>query len=309
MCSVVHSLAARASQRELRYTRTSTRRRSELPRASSRCVSVVGCSQALAMRLARRTAFALRNGLRVFLPTLPVEGSSRVASCSRPANAVYMYGYYRLYVPTPAVCFSGAAIVAAAGCCTVAACNEKRTVLSNIDLTGDGVRETTAYDTVGDGKVDSLDTSGDGQVDTVLVDLYRDTPLRYMGYSNEVGEAFRPIVPRLVVPSYALAIVYVLADTADKARKAHDLSVAVSGAADTRQVLEQAGDCLVWQLLASVFVPGAVIHQVVHFLGRAIKSVPTLPPLSTRCQPECSQAQQTLFSGCVTCQSISCFTR
>jgi hypothetical protein len=199
-----------------------------------------------------------------------------------------MYAYCR-YVATPTVCLGGAAIVAAAGCCTVAACDEKQTVVSTIDLTGDGVRETTAYDTVGDGKVDALDTSGDGHVDTVLVDLYRDTPLRYMGYSNEVGEAFRPIVPRLVVPSYALAIVYVLADTADKARKAHDLSVAVSGAADTRQVLEQAGDCLVWQLLASVFVPGAVIHQVVHFLGRAIKSVPALPPMSTHCQPEFSR--------------------
>ena len=147
-----------------------------------------------------------------------------------------------------------------------------------------------------DEQVDALDTSGDGQVDTVLVDLYRDTPLRYMGYSNEVGEAFRPIVPRLVVPSYALAIAYVLADTADKARRARDLSVAASGSADTRRVLEQAGDCLVWQLLASVFVPGAVIHQVVHVFGRFIKTVPTLPPISTCCQSSADMRGKQLAS-------------
>ena len=41
-------------------------------------------------------------------------------------------------------------------------------VVGNFDLTGDGVAETTGYDTVGDGKVDALDTSGDGRIDTKL---------------------------------------------------------------------------------------------------------------------------------------------
>ena len=27
------------------------------------------------------------------------------------------------------------------------------------------------------------------------VDIYRDSPLRYLGYANECGEAFRPLVP------------------------------------------------------------------------------------------------------------------
>ena len=48
------------------------------------------------------------------------------------------------------VCF-GTAAVAVVGC-TVAAC-ESRSPVRRIDLTGDGVAETTAYDTVGDGKV------------------------------------------------------------------------------------------------------------------------------------------------------------
>eukprot|EP01043_Picozoa_sp_COSAG02_P016009 COSAG02_NODE_696_length_18385_cov_48.260855_6_plen_58_part_00 len=41
-------------------------------------------------------------------------------------------------------------------------------VVGHLDLTGDGVAETTAYDTVGDGKADALDTSGDGRIDTKL---------------------------------------------------------------------------------------------------------------------------------------------
>lgn len=53
-------------------------------------------------------------------------------------------------VPAPG--FFGPAAAAVAGCCTVAAC-ESRTPARKIDLTGDGVAETTAYDTVGDGKV------------------------------------------------------------------------------------------------------------------------------------------------------------
>ncbi len=48
-------------------------------------------------------------------------------------------------------------------------------------------------------------------------DVWRDSPLRFAGYCNEVGEAFAPIFPRLLIPSYALSIGYVFGDTFDKA--------------------------------------------------------------------------------------------
>lgn len=32
-------------------------------------------------------------------------------------------------------------------------------------------------------------------------DIWRDSALRYAGYANEIGEAFRFITPRLVLPS------------------------------------------------------------------------------------------------------------
>jgi len=54
--------------------------------------------------------------------------------------------------------------------------------------------------------------------EAVRVDIWRDTPLRYLGYANEIGESFHGIVPKFYYPSYALAIGYVLGDVQDKAR-------------------------------------------------------------------------------------------
>ncbi|XP_008569572.1 PREDICTED: mitochondrial fission process protein 1 isoform X2 [Galeopterus variegatus] len=55
-------------------------------------------------------------------------------------------------------------------------------------------------------------------------DLYRDTWVRYLGYTNEVGEAFRSLVPAAVVwLSYGVASSYVLADAIDKGKKAGEV--------------------------------------------------------------------------------------
>ena len=48
------------------------------------------------------------------------------------------------------------------------------------------------------------------------------------GYANEVGEAFRALVPPSVVwASYAVATVYVSADAVDKGKKAAAVSMLV----------------------------------------------------------------------------------
>uniref|UniRef100_A0A8D0YMI0 Mitochondrial fission process protein 1 n=1 Tax=Sus scrofa TaxID=9823 RepID=A0A8D0YMI0_PIG len=55
-------------------------------------------------------------------------------------------------------------------------------------------------------------------------DLFRDTWVRYLGYANEVGEAFRSLVPTAVVwLSYGVSSSYVLADAIDKGKKARDV--------------------------------------------------------------------------------------
>lgn len=96
-------------------------------------------------------------------------------------------------------------------------------------------------------------------VEKKTIDIWRDTPVRLLGYTNEVGESFRYVFPKGVVPSYCIAFAYVLADTQDKAMKQYR----ADGNKITRQLGISTLDCLVWQTLASVFVPGFVIHQFV----------------------------------------------
>ena len=95
------------------------------------------------------------------------------------------------------------------------------------------------------------------------VDIYRDTLLRYAGYANEVGEAFAPLVPPIVVPaSYGVAITYVIADTVDKTKKCLKEGNYEEGSLTTCALIEGL-DALIWQLAASVALPGYTIHQVV----------------------------------------------
>jgi mitochondrial fission process protein 1 len=88
------------------------------------------------------------------------------------------------------------------------------------------------------------------------VDLFRDTGIRYLGYANEIGEAFHPIVPRLLIPSYVVAVGYVGADTWDKIHKARLRNE------PTDRVVRLGCDVLVWQMLASVMIPGYTIRAI-----------------------------------------------
>ncbi|GMH32869.1 hypothetical protein BSKO_00703 [Bryopsis sp. KO-2023] len=128
--------------------------------------------------------------------------------------------------------------------------------------------------------VDVIKEEPDAEVDEY--DPLRDGPLRYLGYANELGEAFAAWLPVGGVPlSYAVAIGYVLVDTGDKGFKAYDkastelkeMSDPSSGTDNGKLAAilagERALDTVVWQLLASVAIPGATIHAVVaavHYL-------------------------------------------
>ena len=88
-------------------------------------------------------------------------------------------------------------------------------------------------------------------------DIYRDSLLRYCGYANEVGEAFRPLVPvEIVYFSYVIAITYILADTFDKGKKGAEFGGAVQGTLG-------ALDTFSWQMLASVMLPSFIINRIV----------------------------------------------
>ena len=137
------------------------------------------------------------------------------------------------------------------------------------------------------GKIDSTEPmSFDGEEKTEY-DPLRDGPLRYLGYSNELGEAFSAwLFPGGVPLSYAVAVSYVLFDTWDKYTKtladAEEKIVSTSSIDKAKLVstigLERGVDTLVWQLLASVIIPGYTIHTVVgvssEVLGDVLKKDP-----------------------------------
>lgn len=114
-----------------------------------------------------------------------------------------------------------------------------------------------------------------------VVPRRRDTPVRYCGYANELGEAFAAWLPPGGVPlSYAVAIGYVLADTLDKTKLAYREAGRQLGqtAGTTKPGLQRlaagavAVDTLLWQLAASVALPGFTIHMVVHFATEALQA-------------------------------------
>jgi fission process protein 1 len=95
------------------------------------------------------------------------------------------------------------------------------------------------------------------------LDIWRHSLLRYLGYSNELGESFRPIIPRLVVPSYLIAFGYVLGDTMDKAMKAKqevDTSKNISNKKRKWTIASATVDTLLWQTAV-----GSLLNNRYHF--------------------------------------------
>ncbi|XP_045123379.1 mitochondrial fission process protein 1-like isoform X2 [Portunus trituberculatus] len=118
----------------------------------------------------------------------------------------------------------------------------------------------------------------DAMMEEKEVDIYRDTPVRLLGYANEVGESFRALTPLWFVRStYGVASAYVVADTYDKATK-----MSKQPGSTQRAVTHAAVDTLLWQALASVIVPGFTINRVcaasLVVLAKALPAV----PLNTR---------------------------
>lgn len=87
-----------------------------------------------------------------------------------------------------------------------------------------------------------------------------------MGYANEVGESFRPLVNvNWVRFSYVLSGGYVIADSVDKMYKAQQrLKQSHDQSSDGMKNIFKAGmDSLIWQSFASVIIPGFTINRIV----------------------------------------------
>lgn len=99
--------------------------------------------------------------------------------------------------------------------------------------------------------------------------VFRDSPLRYMGYANEIGESFRYQFPRFVVPSYIMSFGYCAMDAATTGYRVwseEDESSNLGKNATSKEFRTALAtfDTLLWQSLASVMIPGATINVIVR---------------------------------------------
>lgn len=95
--------------------------------------------------------------------------------------------------------------------------------------------------------------------------IFRDSPLRYAGYANEVGESFRYQFPKLVAPSYVISFGYCFADAASTGYDTWKEYPNQNNSSTTRETKTAlyTMDTLLWQSLASVMIPGATINLIV----------------------------------------------
>ncbi|KAF2878992.1 hypothetical protein ILUMI_27174 [Ignelater luminosus] len=108
------------------------------------------------------------------------------------------------------------------------------------------------------------------------VDIYRDTPIRYLGYSNEVGEAFRSIIgAKLVWSTYGLATAYVLADTFSKTKEMYNETK--HHKMQLKKTIYVASDTLIWQMFASVIIPGFTINRTCALVNLILEKNKVFP--------------------------------
>eukprot|EP00758_Cryptobia_borreli_P006229 Tbor_TRINITY_DN5101_c4_g1::TRINITY_DN5101_c4_g1_i1::g.25991::m.25991/K17981/MTFP1, MTP18; mitochondrial fission process protein 1 len=109
--------------------------------------------------------------------------------------------------------------------------------------------------------------------------IFRDSPIRYLGYANEVGESFRYQYPKLVIPSYCVASSYCIADALSTGYRSYQNTISIARNNNNNitnnnnktssdiiisQTLKDTMDALIWQSVASVCLPGGIINIIVR---------------------------------------------
>lgn len=110
--------------------------------------------------------------------------------------------------------------------------------------------------------------------------VFRDSPLRYLGYANEVGESFRYQYPKFVIPSYLLAFGYCFADAASSGYTAYNDAIKNKSSTAALDSVVSTFDCLFWQSFASVLIPGATINAIVKASRFAVTKSPATIPVA-----------------------------
>ncbi|XP_057294355.1 mitochondrial fission process protein 1-like isoform X1 [Hydractinia symbiolongicarpus] len=110
--------------------------------------------------------------------------------------------------------------------------------------------------------------------ENVPLDYFRDTPVRYLGYANEVGEAFRQLIPvSFVRLSYVVASTYCLSDATSKAFNVKKEDLSTNKKSPNKKAIEMFIEAAVWQGLASVIIPGFTINRICWMSNIVIRSM------------------------------------
>eukprot|EP01130_Rhizamoeba_saxonica_P001123 TRINITY_DN10998_c0_g1_i1.p1 TRINITY_DN10998_c0_g1~~TRINITY_DN10998_c0_g1_i1.p1 ORF type:complete len:176 (+),score=29.71 TRINITY_DN10998_c0_g1_i1:50-577(+) len=101
--------------------------------------------------------------------------------------------------------------------------------------------------------------------------VFRDTPVRYLGYANEIGESFRKLTSTMFVrATYGVSITYALSDAVFLSRRMNQKHEQSSNKLRRAASANAFFETIVWQLAASVIIPGFVINRIVFFSSRAL---------------------------------------
>lgn len=94
-------------------------------------------------------------------------------------------------------------------------------------------------------------------------DLFRDTPIRYLGYANEISKTFSSVPTRGVWFTYGVVCAYIGCDVADKSINVVFNQIPSENVEERRKNrILTACDALIWQSLASVVVPAITMNRL-----------------------------------------------
>ena len=95
--------------------------------------------------------------------------------------------------------------------------------------------------------------------------------IRYLAYSSDVGESFRPVLPsQAVLATYGIAIGYVICDISYHVYQETKLPEDIDGGKDIARCFVHN---TVFQLIASLALPAFIIHSGVHQAQRTFKKL------------------------------------
>ncbi|GAA5949028.1 hypothetical protein JCM3765_003987 [Sporobolomyces pararoseus] len=123
-----------------------------------------------------------------------------------------------------------------------------------------------------EGKIDTVDTEARylgylGRIRPVLI-----ASTRYLAYSSDVGESFRPVVnPRVVQGAYGISWLYVGGDVAYEGYKAKLRAEEYCPEALAQVVGLTTAKRAIFQATASMLLPSLTIHSIVKYSAKYIK--------------------------------------